>query len=720
MSLRTRKKRSHRRKRQPLSKAMLALVIVLVVLGVGGVAAGAAAAVWLQDLPDYKDSSAFNYAEKTRVYANDGETLLAEFYIENRDPVELDEMSKYVLDGTVATEDERFYEHDGVDMMGIARAIVVNLTGTGKEGASTITQQFVRNTVLADEATESTIKRKVREAYISLELEKMFEKDEILQMYLNTINYGQGAYGIEAASQLYFSKPAKDLTLPEAAALIGIPQSPTYNNPIDNPDNCLARRNLVLDRMLSNNYITQEEHDAAKDTPLALNVTREEATNGIMKYDYFTSYVRDTLLQDYSVNEVFKGGLTVKTTLDPHAQDLAQEAVDRKLQGLPDNLECALVAIDPDTGFITAMVGGRDYTTNEFNLATQAKRQAGSSFKTFTLLAALDDGISPETNLNCTSKVKIDDWEVANYGNANYGTRSLESAFAVSSNTGFAELCTEIGPQKVADMAHKCGIESDLEAVPSITLGAEEVSVLEMAQAYATIANGGTLHEANCIEEITDSTGQIIYRADTRGNKVLNTDLTEAAIEVMKGVVQKGTGRNAALYNGQPVGGKTGTSEDYRDKWFCGITPQVSVAIWIGDRNEKSMPSWVAADSIFGDFVNKLLRGTEKEDFPKGAGTIKFTKTDIGHGSGASGASVSAEGEKPEEEKKEEKPATDPDKPNSGGTTGEGNASGGNSGGTAGDGGGTTTPPSGGESGGGSTAPPSGGDSGSGAAPAAA
>lgn len=699
MSVRTRKKRAHRKKRQPLSKAMLALVIVLVIFGAGGIAVAAAAAVWLQDLPDYKDSSAFNYAQKTSVYANDGTTLLAEFYVENRDPIELSEMSVYVLEGTVATEDERFYEHDGVDMLGIARAIVVNLTGTGREGASTITQQFVRNTVLADEANESTIKRKVREAYISLELEKMFSKDEILQMYLNTINYGQGAYGIEAASQLYFSKPAKDLTLPEAATLIGIPQSPTYNNPVDNPENCLARRNLVLDRMLSNNYITQEEHDEAQQTPLTFNITREEETNGIMKYDYFTSYVRDTLLQDYSVNEVFKGGLNVKTTLDPHVQDLAEEAVNRKLDSLPENLECALVAIDPDTGFIQAMVGGRDYKTNEFNLATQAKRQAGSSFKTFTLLAALDEGYSPETNLNCTSKVKIGNWDVANYGNANYGTRSIESAFAVSSNTGFAELCTEIGPDKVADMAHKCGIESDLESVPSITLGVEEVSVLEMAQAYATIANGGTLHKANCIEEIKDSSGQVIYHADTRGDKVLNTDLTQAAVEVMEGVVQKGTGRNAALYNGQPVGGKTGTSEDYRDKWFCGITPQISVAIWIGDRNEKSMPTWVACDSIFGDFVNKLLRGQDKEEFPKGAGTIKFTKTDIGHGSGTDGETVSAEGEKPEEkDDKPEEPTTNEPAPNPDGG-GTNTPSGGNSSGGNGSGG-TTTPPSGGNTGG--------------------
>ena len=601
--------------------------------------------VWLQDLPDYNDASAYNYAEKTKVYANDGSTLLAEFYLENRDPIDLEDMGTYVTKGTVATEDERFYQHNGIDLMGIARAVWVNVTHTGHEGASTITQQFVRNTILADEATESTLKRKVREAYIAIKLEETYSKDEILQMYLNTINYGQGAYGIQAAAQRYYSKDAKDLTIAQAATLIGIPQSPTYNNPIDNPKNCQNRRNLVLDRMLSNGVITQEEHDAAQAEDLNLNVSSVSTGDGMYKYKYFTSYVRETLLKEYSTDEVFKGGMTVVTTLDPKVQDAAEQAAQAKLKTLSSNLELAMVSVDPDTGYIKALIGGRDYDTNEFNLATQSKRQPGSSFKTFTLLAALNDGVSPDTNLNCSGHVNINGWQVENYGGTDYGTRSIKSAFAVSSNTGFAELCTEIGPEKVADMAKKCGIESNLDAYPSITLGSEEVSVREMAQAYATIANGGTKREAVCIESIKDSNGATIYQADTKGEKVLDTALTQAATDVMEGVVTNGTGRGAAISNGQPVAGKTGTSENWRDKWFCGITPQLSTAIWIGGRDEVQMPSSVACDGVYGSFMSQVLAGQPIEEFPTSDTQLTYNTTNFGHGSGSYGSAPEHEGD---------------------------------------------------------------------------
>lgn len=706
MSSRARKNRHGVKKRQPFLKVLVVLAVFAVVMGIGAVAALAVGSMWLQDLPDYEDSSSYNYAEKTKVYASDGETLLAEFYLENRDPVKLDEISPYVLKGTVATEDERFYEHGGVDLAGIARAVVVNLTGTGKEGASTITQQFVRNTVLADEATESTLKRKVREAYISIKIEEMYSKDEILLMYLNTINYGQGAYGIEAASRLYFSKPASDLTIAEAATLIGIPQSPTYNNPVDNPTNCLNRRNLVLDRMLSNNVITQTEYDAAKAEPIALSITRSDSQDGLYKYKYFTSYVRDTLLETYSVNEVFKGGMKVITTLDVDMQDQAEQSAEKKLNSLSDNLELAMVAVDPDTGFIKALIGGRDYDTDEYNLATQAKRQPGSSFKTFTLLAALDKGISPQTNLNCSSRVTIGNWQVENYGGSNYGTRSLASAFAVSSNTGFAELVTEVGASNVVTMAQKCGIESQLDALPSITLGTEEVSVREMAQAYATVANGGTKREAVCIQEIYDSTGVLIHKADTTGLKTLDTKLTEAATEIMEGVVTSGTGRGASLSSGQPVAGKTGTSENWRDKWFCGITPQLSVAIWIGGREEVTMPSSVACDSVFGDFVGRVLSGQPIEQFPKGDGELQYTTTNIGHGSGGTGQdqqTITSEGEAPA--------ATTPTTPETGGS---GTVDNGGSSGSGGSGGSGETGGGSGESGGGSDTGGSGGSGGGG------
>lgn len=694
MVSRARRSRHAARKERAGFRLGIVGIVIAAILGIGCLGTLGVCFVWLQDLPDYTDASAYNVAEKTKVYASDGTTLLAELYLENRDPIELSEMGDYVTQGTVATEDERFYEHNGVDLWGILRAVWVNVTGTGHEGASTITQQFVRNTILSDEMQESTLKRKVREAYIAIQLEQMYSKDEILQMYLNTINYGQGAYGIQAAAELYFSKNAKDLTIAEAATLIGIPQAPTYNNPIDNPDNCLERRNLVLDRMLTNGVITQEEHDAAQAEPISLNVTMSDSNDGLYQYKYFTSYVRDTLLEDYSSDEVFKGGLTVITTLDVNTQNAAEQAADAKLSGLSDNLELAMVAVDPDTGFIKAMVGGRDYDTDEYNLATQAKRQPGSSFKTFTLLAALNDGVSPQTNLNCTSHVNIDGWEVENYGGSDYGTRSIASAFAVSSNTGFAELCTEIGPSKVAEMANTCGIEQELQAYPSITLGAQEVTVREMAQAYATIANGGTKREAVCIQSITDASGNTIFTADTTGEKVLDTSLTEAATEVMEGVITNGTGRSAAISNGQPAAGKTGTSENWRDKWFCGITPQMSVAIWIGGREEVQMPSYVACDDVFGDFMSTILEGQPIEQFPTSDEELEYTTTDFGHGEGATGEAPEHEGDTvqtPDEETTTDTPSDGGTTPGDGTNTGGGNTGGDNTGGGGETGGGGDT-----------------------------
>lgn len=598
-------------------------LIVLAVLAVFAVVAFSTAMVlgnsWLKDLPDYEDQSQYTLARKTRVYASDGTTLLAEFYLEDREPLDsLDEVGEYVTKATVDTEDERFYEHNGIDIQGILRAAVNNITGGAREGASTLTQQFVRSTVLASEAGDQTYKRKVREAYIALKLEEIYSKDEILLMYLNTVNYGSGAYGIEAAAEKYFQKSAKDLTLSEAATLAGIPQSPTYNNPIDYPDACLERRNLVLNRMLSNGDITQEEYDSAVAEPLGVNPEPAPDDDGILAYPYFTSYVRQVLLEQYSEEQVFKGGLTVTTTLDVNAQEEAEKAVNDKLEGLGDDeLEMALVAVDPDTGFIKALVGGRDYETDEFNLATQATRQPGSSFKTFTLAAAIEDGIDPNsTTVNCSSTVTIDNWNVENYGKANYGTKTIAGAFAVSSNTGFARLIDTIGTDKVVDMAKRCGIDTELESVPSITLGSQGVTVREMAEAYATIATGGIHREAVAIENIKDKDGNVIFEANTEGERVLEEDVAKATEQVMEGVVTGGTGTAAALYTGQEVAGKTGTSEQWRDSWFCGITPQYSVAIWLGARQEKTMPESFTATSVFSSFVGSLLQGQPIEQFP--------------------------------------------------------------------------------------------------------
>ena len=630
MASRSIKNRPGIKKKHPSVGLLAFLAVLAAVVLAGGVGVYALGSTWLEDLPDYTDADAFNTAQPTEVYASDGTTLLAKFQLENREPVELGQVGQYVLEGTVATEDERFYEHGGFDITGIGRALVNNITGGELEGASTITQQFVRNTILSEEMDDISIKRKVREMYLSVKLEEMYSKDEILLMYLNTINYGSGAYGIQAASQRYFSKNATDLTLAEAATLIGIPQSPTYNNPIDNPENSLKRRNVVLDRMLSNGYISQEEHDAAQAEPIALNQTIP-SSDGIYLYPYFTSYVRETLTDadgkyKYSTNEVFKGGLKVVTTIDPTTQQAAEAAAAAKEATLPDAVQAAIVAIDPDNGHVKAMVGGKDYSASQVNLATgegtNGGRPCGSSFKTFTLIAALEAGIDPnKTTVDCSSPAEIQGYgqTLHNSGNASYGTRNIAGAFAVSSNTGFVRLEMSMGTHKVYEVAKRMGITSPLaETDPTLTLGTYNVTMLDMADAYAAIANGGTHYDAEPILQIYNSKGDVIYdNTQPAGEQVISSEVAHAATQVMKGVITGGTGRSAALPSGQTAAGKTGTSSDYKDLTFCGITPQLSVGIWLGDpSNTVSIGGNTAAD-VFRNFMSAALEGQPLEEFPE-------------------------------------------------------------------------------------------------------
>ena len=631
MASRSIKNRPGIKKKHPSVGALSVLAVLAAVVLAGGIGVYALGSSWLEDLPDYTDADAFNTAQPTEVYASDGTTLLAKFQLENRDPVELDQIGENVLHGTVATEDERFYEHGGFDVTGIGRALVNNITGGELEGASTITQQFVRNTILSEEMDDISIKRKVREMFLSVKLEEMYSKDEILLMYLNTINYGSGAYGIQAASQRYFSKNATDLTLAEAATLVGIPQSPTYNNPIDNPENSLKRRNVVLDRMLSNGYISQEDHDAAQAEPIVLNPTTP-SDDGIYKYPYFASFVRETLTDEdgkyrYSTNEVFKGGLKVITTIDPSTQEAAEEAADKKLSTLPDAVQAAIVAIEPATGHVKAMVGGKDYDASKVNLATGSGtnasdpgRPCGSSFKTFTLIAALEAGISPQTTVDCSSPAEIQGYgqTLHNSGNKSWGTRPLSGAFAVSSNTGFVRLELSMGTEKVYDVAKRMGITSPLaETDPTLTLGTYNVTMLDMANAYAAIANGGTRHDAEPILQVFNSKGDVVVdNTNPKGEQVISAEVAHAATEVMKGVITNGTGTAASLPSGQPAAGKTGTGSDYKDITFCGITPQLSVGIWLGDPSNSLSLNGTSAADVFRTFMSAALEGQPREDFP--------------------------------------------------------------------------------------------------------
>ena len=604
------------------------LTVLFILLGLGAVVGVGVYSLfdsWLKDIPDYSQLDQLNNSSVSKVYASDGETILAEFQLENRTPVELDQVCDYVKRGTVATEDERFYQHNGLDLYGTLRAAFNNLAGGSLEGGSTITMQLARNTVITDEMTDRTFKRKVREIYISLKMEELYTKDEILRLYLNTINYGSGAYGIEAASQRYFSKSASELTLNEAATLIGIPQSPTYNNPIDNMEQCVARRNVVLTRMVSNNIITQAQADEVKSQEIVLNLS-EDSTTGIKQYPYFTSYVRNQLTNNadkYGLTsaDLFGSGLSVITTLDLDAQQDLDTASNAKAKST--GFQVASCVVEPDTGYIKAIHGGGNYNESQINLVTGEGtngRQVGSTFKVFTLVAAIEAGINPNTMIDCGYSLTINGSEIKNYGGANYGTRSIASALAISSNTGFVRLCNSVTPEKVIEVARRMGITSELPNVPTLTLGVASITPLQMSSAFACIANGGTYYEPECIVKISDANDKVLVdNTNPIGTRAMSAETAYAATQAMKTVVTSGTGVDARP-SYQTAAGKSGTTDDYKDAWWVGITPQVSVAFWMGDLTANysdARACYSTTQSAFAAFVNTYLAGQKNVDFPK-------------------------------------------------------------------------------------------------------
>ena len=586
---------------------------------------GSLTAFWLKDLPDYKSADAYLAAEPTTVYDVKGNTI-ASFYLQNRRSITIDKVSPYVLTGTVATEDKRFYKHSGVDPQGILRAVFSNASGRS-EGASTLTQQLVRNTILSDEQFDKTLRRKIREAYLAVEMEKIYTKEQILMMYLNTIYYGQGAYGIEAASITYFNKSAHDLTLAEAATLIGIPNAPTAYDPVKNPKNSKARRNVVLNRMLSAGLITQEEFDAASKEEIVLN-RGKSVTDEKNSYPYFTSYVKTLLLKDFDSKTIYRGGLKVYTTLDPDKQKAAETAVQKQLDAIGNkDLESAMVAINNKNGYIDAMVGGRDYNQNQYNLATQAQRQPGSSFKTFTLVAALAAGLNPDTHLNCNSPIQVTPtWRVQNYGNRSYGHISVARATEVSSNTGYVQIAQAIGGGAISDAAKKLGIGVDIPSYASVTLGTIGVPVLQMAEGYSTIANNGVHRNAIAITKIEDRNDNVVYEHKQQTHQAIPSEVAYATTQVLEGVVSRGTATAVRQYAkgvNQPIAGKTGTTTNTRDLWFVGYTPQTTVAVWTGHRQEKPVRVWGSAGHpsntscpIFGRYLALTLGGAAREEFP--------------------------------------------------------------------------------------------------------
>jgi membrane peptidoglycan carboxypeptidase len=572
---------------------------------------------------------------------------------QNRKTASLSEMPPHLLDAVVAKEDERFREHGGVDLWGIMRALWVDIrAGEAVEGASTITQQYVRNAYLSQ---DSSITRKIKEALIAIEVErKQDSKDQIIADYLNTVYFGNNAYGVEAAAETYFNKSVEDLSIAEAATLVGLLWSPSILG--EDRDGAQYQRDLVLTKMFDTGYVPSRDYNQALEEPLpeawpTNTPTRSGFTGPALTRD-FAQYTHDELIRRYGVNTVLEGDLSVYTTIDLEKQVAAHDIAYGPSGYLPgaDDPDLALVSIEPGTGRIKTMVGDRD-ENSQFNLVTQGRRQSGSSFKPFALIAALEQGIDPDTRYVSEKKeYKVDvgldkpeTWEVQNYDGIVRGEISLKEALWRSDNTVFADLAMNAGgrglkngPEKIADVARRCGITTHLpeHPKPSIVLGAYEVSPLDMASAYATIANDGRRVEPTAISKVVsnegDNDGKVLYVASEHpeGKQVISEDIANEATEIMIGDVTEGIAKDAYLGD-RPVAGKTGTSENFYDAWFIGFTPELVTGTWMGyaeggqtleyileyARKLHGLPGGITPAEIWKTYTQSVLSGEPIEQF---------------------------------------------------------------------------------------------------------
>jgi penicillin-binding protein 1A len=556
-------------------------------------------AVLAEDMPQLDDYSSTELAQTSVVYDANGNVVDQLYGVQNRFVVSLDEIDPTLQDAVISIEDHRFYEHRGLDFEAIGRAALENLrTLSIQEGGSTITQQLIKNTYIAQEQRMiPSFQRKFVEASLAWQYEEEHSKEEILEQYLNTVYFGANAYGAEAASKTYFNKRAEDLTLSESALLAGIINLPGIYDPFTDPETAKERRNVVLDRMLEYGYITKEEHDEAVEADLTLSRGRVEHEND---NEYFLNAVRRELAEEYGDEMVYEGGLEIHTTLDPDLQEMANTAVDSIVSPEAGDPSAALVSVDPATGAVRAMVGGSDFDQVKFNLATQAHRQAGSSFKPFVFAEAIEQGISPET-MYVSKHLEVDmglyerDYVVDNYDFIERGPITLERAIAESDNTVFVQLALDLGLENVVEKAHEMGITSEVGAYPSTAIGGlgEGVTPLEMASAYSTFPNAGVHMKPYLVQKVTkEENGDEVIVEEHRltGERALSRDEAAVVTQALRDVITEGT---ASYYHdldaeiGRPSAGKTGTTNNFVDAWFIGFIPQLTTSVWVGYPDER-------------------------------------------------------------------------------------------------------------------------------------
>lgn len=585
-------------------------------------------ALWVE-APELDELPQHRLGTPSRIYSADGKLLGFVRADYAREPVSGKQIPALVRKATVAIEDRRFYEHDGVDPIAALRAAVVN-AGAGKvmQGGSTITQQLVRNAYTMDDT--DSLERKLAEAKLAWQLEERLSKAEILTRYLNSIPYGavdgRTAVGIEAAARMFFSKPARKLTLAEAALLAGLPQAPTLYNPLTHPKAARMRRSQVLEAMVEAEMISQHEARRARQAPLRLNPSDRYSKR---RQPALFQLAEQELIRRYGAARVRRGGLVATITVDPKMQQQAGEAIASTLSqdGDPD---AAVATIDPRTGAILAVVSSVPYERSQFNLAAQGRRQPGSAFKTFVLAAAVHAGIDPNTTYYYSRPLSLylpeyGHWEVSTYDGSYIGYVSVAQATLSSDNSVYAQLTLDIGPERVAEMARKLGVRSPLQGLPAESLGGLEVGVspLEMASAYATLAAGGVYRKPTILRRVKHPDGKVDRPVRQEGKKVLTDGEAAVVTEILEQNVIAGTGTRAQL-DGCPVAGKTGTTDDHKDAWFVGYTPLLATASWVGYAAEPrpmtsvhgiAVAGGTFPAEIFGRYMRRAI-GRSCKDFP--------------------------------------------------------------------------------------------------------
>jgi penicillin-binding protein 1A len=608
-------------------------------------------AQWMsRDLPDIAKMAAIAPPVRTAVYDVKGREISA-FFKENREVVPLKAIPKNLVNATLSTEDRHFYRHWGVDLGGIARAALTNLLNLRTaQGGSTITQQLARNLFLTH---ARTLDRKLKELIIALRIEKMYSKQEILEMYFNQIYYGNGAYGVEAAARTYFGKDVRQLNLTECALLAGLPQNPTGHSPYRQPKSALSRRNVVLKNMLDTHTITPEQYETAIRAPLGV----VDHVEGAGLAPYFVEMVRQYLDDKYGSNLVYEGGLKIYTSLDLDLQRVAEAALEKHLEGMEQRykykntrasfaafspvvggnggpsagsgqtpyVQGAVVALDAKTGYVRAMVGGRDFRHSSFNRATQARRQPGSSFKPFIYTAAIDNGFQPsdvivDEPISLPGGLNGAAWTPHNYDGKWHGPVTLRYALQMSINIPAIKLLRKLGVSLVASYARRMGIKSPIQPNLSMALGTSEVSLLELTSAYAVLANEGIRNEPAFVLKVEDKSGAVLEAHQPRPVDVLPAETAGVVTNMMQSVIDHGTGYPArAMGFMLPAAGKTGTTDDYSDAWFVGFTPSLVCGVWVGFDVKHPMgrgvTGAVGALPVWTQFMMAATRGRPVEDF---------------------------------------------------------------------------------------------------------